>query len=168
VGRVVAHRGGAGELTIRVDGGPAAAWEPVAKVWLGPPGGEFRPFTVERSRSYRDRWVVKLLGVDSVSEASRLVRSCVEVAGDDAPPLPPGTHRVASLLGLRAVDEGGAPLGTVAHVVSTGGTDLLAVHDADGRELLVPFARAFVLEIDTVGRSVRLRLPPGLRDADAG
>ena len=45
-----------------------------------------------------------------------------------------------------------------------GGGPLLEVKMADGREVLVPFARSICKEIDVAGKTIRAEVPEGLLD----
>jgi 16S rRNA processing protein RimM len=65
------------------------------------------------------------------------------------------------LAGMAAVDEGGAPLGTVRDWYEVPQGILLSL-ERDGRELLVPFVDAMVREVDREARRLVLRLPEGL------
>lgn len=146
-------------------------WLPVRRVWIGREArGRF--FKVEHSRTYRDRWVLKLAGVDDGDQAARLRGQDVLVAATDAPDLPDGVHYAAKLVGVKVIDESGNDLGRVEEVVMTGGTDLLRVRPSDrateqerieDEELLIPFAREFVEEFRGSEREIVVRLPPGLR-----
>ena len=137
-------------------------WLPVRRVWIGREAkGRF--YEVEHSRTYRDRWVLKLAGVDDGDQAARLRGQDVLVAATDAPDLPDGVHYAAKLVGAKVVDESGNELGRVEEVVMTGGTDLLRVRGIEDEELLIPFAREFVEEVRGSEREIVVRLPPGLR-----
>jgi 16S rRNA processing protein RimM len=45
---------------------------------------------------------------------------------------------------------------------------LLAVRSAEGDEVLVPFASAFLVEIDTGAKAIRMELPEGLTGVNRG
>jgi len=169
VGRVSGHRGRDGEMTVRVADGEAAEWTATTRFWIGAEesGGEFH--TVESSRAYRDRLVLKLRGIDDGNAAAELRGRRVAAAPEDAPRLKEGTYYRAQLVGLLAQDELGTDLGTVADVVPTNGHDLLRItagleSNETEDELLVPWVPELVLEVDLAGGRIRLRLPPGLRE----
>jgi len=62
---------------------------------------------------------------------------------------------VDDLKGLAVVDTEGAPLGRVRAVADHGGGDVVEIVAADGREVVVPFTRAHVPEVDVAaGRLV--------------
>ena len=54
------------------------------------------------------------------------------------------------------------PIGVVTGVEEYGGPPLLQVEAADGREILIPFARSICREIDVAAKIIRVELPEGL------
>lgn len=172
MGTVSRHRGALGELTVKVPGGDAALWAGVRRLWLvGSDPGRGRSYTVQSSRAYRDRLVLKLQGIDSAGEAEELRGRRVLAPEAEAPRLQPGSYLAEQLVGMQVVDESGRNLGHVQDVLPTGGADLLQVVSAEGRteqpgarELLVPLAREIVIDVDPERRLIRVRLPAGLEE----
>lgn len=171
VGRVVGFRGNAGELTAKVASGDASRWERLGRVLLG---GEREPdsgrasYDVERARSYRDRLVLKLRGVDDAQAASALRGQWVFAPPGEIPELPERQYYVARLVGLEVIDEARGRLGRVVDVASAGGADLLVIEDERKREILVPFVRDIVREVREHEGSVRVRIPEGLVELNWG
>jgi 16S rRNA processing protein RimM len=156
-----------GELTVRLARGEADFWNGVQRVWIGRAGDE-APYHVESSRAYRDRLVLKLEGIDGADEAARLKGMNALVAENDAPELPEEVHHIARLAGMEVRDETGRLIGTITDVMPTGGADLLLVAAAGGgegdeqEEIMIPFTREIVLEVDEDDDRVTVRLPEGL------
>ena len=161
VGRVHGQRGRRGEMTVRVALGDARRWSGVREVWLRRGEQSAQCFTVERERAYRDRWVLKLSGLDDATEAANWRGAFVEVAADQAPPLAPGEYRHMDLVGM-SVRCGALVVGTVRDVQPTAGADLLVVETEDGQETLVPFHRDIVVEVDEGKRTLEIEPPEGL------
>lgn len=164
VGRIVGFRGNGGEVTVRVASGDAARWSHLRRV-LVKGGGDDDPLPrdIEAARAYRDRLVLKFVGVNDVA-ATMPLRGCEVLALDeDLPRLPRGEYWIARLLGARVREAGGEDLGLVRDVMTTGGADVLVVEGADGRETLVPLAKEIVKEIDEAAACIVVALPDGLR-----
>jgi 16S rRNA processing protein RimM len=66
---------------------------------------------------------------------------------------------VDDLAGLAVVGADGEPLGRVRAVVDHGGGDVVEILTDDGRELVVPFTRAQVPEVDVAGGRLVLAAP---------
>lgn len=170
LGRVSGHRGLSGEITVRVYAGEAAPWSGVSQVRVRLPGdGTGQVYSVEHSRTYRDRLVLKLAGIDDATRAASLRSGRVEVPEAAAPEHPAGGYLVAKLIGCRVIDDGGRTLGRVRDVMPTAGTDLLVVdrggaEEESDEDLLIPMTDAIIDRVDQDGESISVRLPQGLLD----
>lgn len=125
-----------------------------------------QPYELEWARPYRERWIVKLRGVDSIGAAETLAGAEMYVPLEERPPAPDGEYYQADLVGCEVQDRAtGRRLGTVTGWVETGGPALLAVErKADRAEILIPFARSICVEIDPAGRRIVVELPEGLEE----
>jgi len=118
---------------------------------------------VEHAWFHKNFVIFKFASVDSISAAQGLRGSEVQV--EESPALPAHTYFVSDLIGCRVVDlASGAELGRVRELVATGGTDLLSVRDAAGRELLIPFAQEICRRIVPDDKLIEVHLPEGLAD----
>lgn len=153
-------------MTVRVASGEASRWVSLASVLVGEDGhlSDARHFPVQHARGYGDKLVLKLAGIDDAGSAETLRGRVVLAPVEEIPELPAGVHFVARLVGMTVVDVRGETLGKVVDVTQTGGADLLVLDGADGEEILVPFARGVIDEVDEPSGVVRVRLPEGLRD----
>ena len=166
VGRVAGRRGVAGELTVRVPAGDATWWDSIEEVWIGSDEGSSTCYAVEGSRSYRDRLVLKLAGIDDAGAAEGLRGLSVWASRERAPAQPQGRWYVTALVGMQVDDERLGAVGTVNDVMPTGGgADLLVVGRPESAEdLLVPMVEEIVLTVDEGNRRIHVRLPDGLMD----
>ena len=164
VGRVAKAHGITGELAVdpHTDE-PDARFAPDAVVRAKLRDGTQRPLTVASTRQHNDRLLVRFAEVltRGVAETLRGALLLVDVA--DLPPTEdPDEFYPHELQGLAAVLADGTAIGTVAEVAHGPGGDLLVLNLADQREVLVPFVKAIVPEVDVPGRCVVLDPPEGL------
>jgi len=148
-----------------VPDGDASFWVEVKRVWLAREGQAARQFEVEASRAYRDRWVLKLDGIDDAGSAEELRGARILVAPEDAPDLGPDEYYAERLVGMDVVDEDGQGLGRVEDLLVTGGVDLLVVRapDAvDAEPLMIPLAKEIVRAVDEDAGRIVVRPPAGL------
>jgi len=143
-------------------GGDAASVEPAEVVshWL----------PVGRNAG---RIVLRFAGIDGIAQAERLAGKDVLVPIGERLPLDPGAAYISDLIGCTVYDRG-VVLGTVDAVQFATSPDgsrrleeaapLLAVKPPEGDEILVPFASAFLLELDVAGKAIRMALPEGLAE----
>jgi 16S rRNA processing protein RimM len=142
------------------------------QVWLVPPQEKTPPreAAIERHWLHKGRIVLKFAGVDSISEAEAYRGWHVAIPREARAPLEEDAMYIADLIGCHVIDEAGATvdLGPVLDVErgEGGAPDLLVLKKNDD-ELLIPFAKAYLIAVDLDARLLRMRLPAGLREINA-
>lgn len=119
------------------------------------------------------RIVLHFAGIDSIGKAQELAGKDVLVPLADRMPLAPGAAYISDLIGC-VVFDGEERLGVLERVEFPATPDglrrleeaapLLAIQAADGSEILVPFAKAYLVGIDTAAKAVHMTLPDGLTE----
>jgi 16S rRNA processing protein RimM len=165
VGRVVKPQGRKGEVKVEPFSDREDRFPTLARAYLPAPDGGAREVKVERCWPHKHHFVLKLAGVDSISEAESLRDAELRIPEAELAALPEGSYYYYQLAGLRVVDERGGELGVVASVMETGAeTRVLVVRGPEG-ETLLPFAAAFVRSVD-LARGVLTVVRPEYADAD--
>jgi 16S rRNA processing protein RimM len=95
--------------------------------------------------------------------AEKLVGLLVMIPPEETVPLPPGSFFVHELIGFAAIDEQGAPLGVLHEVLRYPAHDVYVIRAGSAEDLLVPAVREFVRQIDTVTRTMTIRVIEGMR-----
>ncbi|HEU5339992.1 ribosome maturation factor RimM [Edaphobacter sp.] len=121
------------------------------------------------------RIVLQFAGVDSISAAEALAGMDVLVPRGERVALEDGAAYISELAGCTVYDDA-APIGTVTDVQFATTPDgarrledaasLLVVKTADDDEVLVPFAKAFLLSVDIAAKRIEMKLPEGLLDVN--
>ena len=104
--------------------------------------------------------MLKLEGVDSISEAEGWVGGRLLVKREDLPPKEADSFYSFELEGC-AVYADGESIGTVKAALGYPGNELLSL-DNDGEEILIPFVKAFLKKVDTDAKRIEVELPEGL------
>jgi 16S rRNA processing protein RimM len=128
-----------------------------------------RQFTVTPVRANAKGLVARIAGVSdrTAAEALRGVRLYVE--RNALPPPEDGTYYVHDLVGLRAIDQQGAGIGSIAAVHNFGAGDILEIKlDGARTTELVPFTGAFVPTVDLAAGTVTVQLPENAASDDDG
>ena len=122
------------------------------------------------------RIVLHFAHIDSINDAEKLSGLEVVVPISERLPLDQGAAYISDLIGC-TVKDGEAVLGTVEDVQFPTTPDgsrrlddaapLLTVTSSDGFEILIPFAKAYLVGIDTDSKSIRMSLPEGLVELNA-
>lgn len=117
------------------------------------------------------RIVLQFAGVDSITQAEALAGLEVIVPDNERVPLDDDAVYISELAGCTVYD-GAAAVGVIADVQFPTTADgsrrleeaapLLEVISPDGNEILIPFAKAFIVGVDTKEKRVTMTLPEGL------
>jgi 16S rRNA processing protein RimM len=121
------------------------------------------------------RIVLQFAGVDSITDAETIAGQEVIVPQEERLPLDDESTYISELVGCTVYD-GAAVVGVVEDVqfptTPDGGrrlTDaapLLAVRSLEGDEVLIPFAKAFLVTMNTEAKRIDMILPEGLVDVN--
>jgi 16S rRNA processing protein RimM len=160
VGRIGRPHGLGGEVTVQVHTDwPEERFVPGACFRAGP-----GTLSVESVRPHAGALLVRFVGVPDRAAAQALCGTLLTIEVSELPALDdPDEYYDHQLEGLAAVGCDGALLGTVREVVHAPASDLLVVQTAQG-EVLVPFVRAIVEDVDLAAGRLVLNPPAGLLD----
>ena len=106
--------------------------------------------------------MLKLQGIDSISDAEKYVGADVRIPANELLPPEEGSFYTFQLKGCRVFSTG-EEIGTVVDVLDLGGTTVLQV-DQNGKETLIPFANSYLKKIDLEQRRIEVDLPEGLKE----
>ena len=126
------------------------------------------PLTVEATRwQPSGELLVRFAGIRDRNAAEALRGTWLTVdSASLAPPSDPDEFRDADLIGLSVRTVSGDDVGEVTDVLHHG-QDLLVIRPASGSEVLVPFVKAIVPEVDLATGILLIDPPEGLLDPDA-
>jgi len=166
VGRIGKPHGIRGEVTVEVrTDEPERRFAVGTTVRAARPNGTAGPWsalTVAGARRHQQTLLVRFAELHdrTTAESVRGLLLHATVAAGEAPEDPDEFYD-HQLVGLRAEDLDGRPLGEVTAVVH-GAQDLLQIRTPDRRDVLVPFVAALVPEVDVAGGRVVVADRPGL------
>jgi 16S rRNA processing protein RimM len=117
------------------------------------------------------RVVLQFAGIDSISDAESIAGKDVLVPHEERLPLDNESVYISELVGCTVYD-GSLPVGVVEDVQFAMTADgarrlddaapLLAVRSSEGDEILIPFAKAFLVSMNTAAKRIDMTLPAGL------
>ncbi len=121
------------------------------------------------------RVVLQFAGIDTISDAESIAGNDVLVPREERLPLDDESVYISELIGCTVYD-GPLPVGVVEDVqfamTADGGrrledaAPLLSVRSLEGDEVLIPFAKAFLVAVDTEAKRIDMTLPQGLIDVN--
>lgn len=110
--------------------------------------------------------VLKFADVDSISQAESLAGCEVQIPREERAELDEDSYYVSDLTGCTVV-AGEREVGAVADVqFGAGEAPLLIVRDG-AREHMVPFAKAYVVNVELAAKRIEMSLPEGMLELDA-
>jgi len=116
--------------------------------------------------SHKGRVVLKFEGVDTISDAEKLIGCEVQIPSSERASLEEGAFYVSDLIGCVVTDRG-QEIGRVAEVeFGAGEAPLLIVRDGT-KEYMIPFVEAYVTDLDISGKRIGMQLPEGMLELDA-
>jgi 16S rRNA processing protein RimM len=126
------------------------------------------PLTVAATRWHSGELIVRFAGVKDRTAAEALRGTWLRVdSGTLPPPSDPDEFRDHDLVGMSVRTGSGLPVGEVTDVLHHG-QDILAIRPAGPaqEEILVPFVKAIVTDVDVAAGILIIDPPAGLLDPD--
>lgn len=128
-----------------------------------------RELEIEDLWPHKGLLVLRFAGIDSISEAEKLVGAELQVPRSQRAQLEPGWTYVSDLVGCKLFDHG-CEIGRIDDVqFGAGEAPLLVVRRQFPRktDFEIPFAEAYLERVDLQGREVRMKLPEGMLEINA-
>jgi len=169
LGYVVGAHGLQGVLRVKLESADFEAVEQLSELWLGESEADETALAREVVRvdpGRKGEVRLQLSGLTDRGEAEALRGHRLLARAAELEAQAPDELHDHQLVGCRVEDLEGREVGVVRGIWSTGAPDLLVVETADGREQLVPCARAIMREVDLAARRIVIDALPGLLDKD--
>ena len=128
--------------------------------------GSRRELQLEEHWFHKGNVILKFAGVESISDAEALAGMELQIPEEHRAELEAGTAYVSDLVGCEVMDRGSL-LGVVAEVQFGAGEAPLLVVKQGEREILLPYAEAFLKNADLAARRIEMELPEGLLELQA-
>ncbi len=164
--RVVKTQGRHGEVAVEVHSGIPDRLRAGVRVFGLTENDSRLELQIEDARPHKDWLVLKFAGVDSISDAESLVGSELQVPLSERAKLEPGAAFVSDLVGCALFDHG-RELGLVSDVRFGAGEAPLLVIGEGKRELEIPYAQDFLVQVDLEQKRIEMNLPEGLLEVNA-
>jgi 16S rRNA processing protein RimM len=135
-------------------------------------GNSSRPIELEGHWLHKGRVVLKFAGINSISDAEALRGLDVAIPRDQRAPLEDDSVYIDDLIGCHIIDIGPAHTGDIGAIAGVNreitSTPLLIVDAAEtNEEILIPFAKAYLRNINLAQKRIEMSLPEGLLTINA-
>jgi 16S rRNA processing protein RimM len=162
LGEIVTTHGIAGWLKLKSYNPRTTVLTSTLQIWLEKEGLR-SVHGIEASRPYKGQFLVKLSGVDNMSDAEKRVGSTLWVAEQSLASLPSGQYYHYQVIGLEVFDTEGKRIGVVARTWSTPAGELYVV-DGGFKEHLIPAVKEIIEKVDLAAGKMVINPPEGLLD----
>ena len=163
IGKIVNTHGLRGEVKIVPWTNTPDVFEDISYVYLKN-NRETKKLSIKGIKYQKNNIIVKLEGIDDISQAELLKNSVVTTDRSELGDLPDGEYYIADLIGCEAVSETDEVYGTLKDVLQTGSNDIYVVGREGKRDLLIPVIDGVVLSVDILNKKILVRLLEGLED----
>lgn len=165
--RVVKTQGRHGEVAAEVHSDvPDRIVEGMKLLALGKTGDARRELEVEGFWPHKGLLVLKFRGVETISDAEALIGAELQVPREDRAELEQGWNYVSDLVGCTVFDHG-REIGRIEDIQFGAGEAPLLIVGEGSKRFDVPFAEAYLQQVDLAHRQVRLNLPEGMLEINA-
>jgi 16S rRNA processing protein RimM len=164
--RLVKTQGRHGEVAAESYSNVAGRFVAGMKLLASREDGSLRDLQISEAWLHKGHVVLKFDGIDSISDAEALIGCRLQVPASERPALESGWTYAGDLIGCMAFD-GDREIGIVEDVQSGAGEAPLLVIKAGRRLIEIPFAEAYLQEVDLKRKQIRMALPEGMLELDA-
>jgi 16S rRNA processing protein RimM len=164
--RVVKTQGRRGEVAAELHTHVPDRFRPGVRLWILADDDSRREAQVENIWRHGELLVVKFAGVDSISEAHRLIGSELQVPRELRAPLGQGWNYISDLVGCTVHDRDRL-IGQVQEVRLGAGEAPLLIVRSGSTEYDIAYADAYLSSVDIARKQIRMQLPEGMLDINA-
>src|SRR5262245_3205909 len=162
VARVLKTQGRRGEVAVEVHSDVPGRFVVGLRLFALDDARARRELEVEDLWPHQGHLVLKFQGVDSISEAENLLRCELQVPRAERAELEPGWTYISDLTGCTVFD-GDREVGKIeALQFDAGEAPLLIVRGEAKAPYEIPYAEAYLVQVDLAAKQVRMRLPEGM------
>jgi len=138
-------------------------FELLKQVWIGEDERTGTKFEVNGVRFAGSGVVLKLGGIESRSEAERLVGKLVLIPDEEKVLPAAGSYFIDDVVGLNVVTEEGKQVGVVCEILRLPSNDLWQVDTGSG-VISIPAVKEFIRKVDLPSKTVVIHAIEGLLD----
>jgi len=164
--RVLKTQGRHGEVAVEVHSDVPDRFRERMHLWSLAEDGSRRELEIEDLWPHKGQLILKFVGIDSISKAEELAGCELQVPGEQRAQLEPGWNYLSDLIGC-AVFDGDRELGNIGEVRFGAGEAPLLVVRAGSKEYEIPYAEAYLQQVDLSHKQIRMSLPEGLLEVNA-
>ena len=119
----------------------------IKEVFLKGKGKEI-PAEIENVKFFKNMVILKFRGIDDINDVLPYRRFDIYAKREDIAELKENQFFEVDLLGLTVTDKEGNEIGTVNRILHTPGNDVYVINSPEGKEIMIPAVKQFILSVD--------------------
>lgn len=166
VGKIIKPHGLKGEVCVLSDTDfPDERYAKGNTLYMEPAdadGGDRIPLVVAGRRRHQQFELLSFEGYHHINDVEPLRGAVLKVPEDQLSELPEDEYYYHEIIGCRVVTDEGTPLGKVKEILAPGANDVWVVETASGKDILIPYIREVVTEVDVDRQRIEIHPLEGL------
>lgn len=165
VARISSTHGLRGEVKIYPIVTPPDLMCQLKTLFLKTSNNSWQKVSINKLRPYKkELWLLDVNEWTTIEDAEAFIGSDFFVPKADLPPLPTDTYYIGDLIGCEVRKDTGEVVGELFDVLETGANDIYVIRTIDGKELLLPAVKEFILKICLDKKLIVVSIPVGLEE----
>lgn len=120
-------------------------------------------FEIENVKFFKKYAILKFKGINDINEAEKYKGLDLLIAREDAVKLRENEYFIYDLIGIKVINnDTNEEIGILNEVLQTGANDVYVIRTDDGKEILIPYIKECVLDIDIENKIMIVHLLDGL------
>ncbi len=163
VGQIVNTFGIKGLVKVKPFTDEKSRFEELKSVYISQKGKSLYKVEIENVSYQKEMVLLKLKGIDSLTDAEKYKGAYLKIERKDAKKLPKDTYFIADLIGLEVYTDDGELLGKLDDIFKTNANDVYVVKNEIGKQILLPAIKEVLKQIDLENEKITVHLTSGLR-----
>lgn len=164
VGQIVNTHGIKGEVRVKSFTEHEDRFHVGKKLYVFLPDETYEELEIKSSRTHQQYFLLSFTGHESIEDVETLKGAPVMIKEDQLKDLREGEYYVHDIIQCTMYTLDGEKLGKIVEVLSTGANDVWVVEQADGKEVLIPYIRDVVKDVNLKEKKVYIEVMEGLLD----
>lgn len=125
-------------------------------------GKELLPLELENVKFFKQLVILKFKGIDNINDIEKYKGKDLLIDREDAVKLEEGEYFIFDLIDSDIITEDGKELGVLTEILTTAANDVFVVRTPEAKEVLIPYIKDCILDIDVVNKKITVRLLDGM------
>lgn len=133
-------------------------------LYIDEPGQELLEVTVTAHRVHKGFDLIQLKGFDNINQVEKFKGSLVKIPKTMQEQLPDNEFYYHEIIGCAVLLPDGSEIGKVKEILSPGANDVWVIGQPKGKDILIPYIKEVVKNVDLSAKRIEIEPMEGLLD----